>query len=696
MKNWSGRGALVVLAGVTIVLGLLPIVSSQATAATPEINSGAAKNATADAVPEITGCPDGEKTTKVGTSAADALDVWACGDGKTMTEVGTSVIGMLNGFYSRMTELMGGPPLPDKEVWKGEDTNIDLYLLSSGQQVHRSDTTTKISDTVSGQAVPTDKEKGSTAASGWIAVDASERTSNPAYFDQALAHELFHLEQFRTNVGDCGSNNWWFVEASATWAGAHYPPDSAPLVYPRFQYFEMDPAMSLNDTADDASKVSHSYSAFIWPFFMEQQAGTQSIGDVWRSLKNVTTCAAMDEALNKVFPFATNFKKFALENLDGPLPNYNSGTSVPKNFGETYQNEDHAFHNYYPTLAMPNTQSDPMKEPTPYTLPADPSKDSYPFITTVPTKLPTLSTQYNFFKISPDYNDVQFDFSKLPESDTDVTLIGQEEGGTETTYTVAAATPGDATPLNFSGASAHVCLALDLKSQFGGFGESPQGQGAAFWVVVDNHSLSNTPVDASYSVTVRKECAGSVSGTLTDKEVTTVTQGTDPVITQVTTENDTWNVQLKDSKDGFNPKGTSVTSSGTVVTGPLPGCDQLTGIWSGTATVYPGGTAFYGFGPRDITPQFDVTSNVGTGTLMQSGCGTPSSGPWGGNAIGSFCLSAAESSYANSARTALTFICSDPFTSGFGEGTLTGGGTLTAKDVDACGLWTSGCSIKQS
>ncbi len=519
------------------------------------------------------------------------------------------------------------------------------------------------------------------------------------YFKGALAHEFFHLEQYRTNVSSCDGGTWWFLEASATWAGAYFVPTSATQVYqPFYTAFEQQNSpKSLNNTSNDPSGRSHAYSAFIWPYFMQQQAGgIQSIGQVWQSVGGVTTCPALDQKLNAVASFTKYFKKFALENLDAPLPNYNPDvTSVPANFGHTYQEQVSSFPPYYPTLAAPNTQSLPTVKPASYTLPVNPSKDAYPFTTPTPvsTKLPALSAQYNFFKIRSGYNDVQFNFSKLPAGNTDVTLIGQEEGSTKTTYTVAV-TPGSSTPVNFSGASAHVCLALDLKPQFGKFGQSPAGQGAAFWVVIDNHSLSTTPLNASYTVTVRTDCADTVSGTLTDIDTTTLTSA---IVTSVLTENDTWKVQLQDSKNGFDPKGSSdkfdVTERGTSVLGT---CHQETQTYNGSAGVNLGATYFYGFGPLNITPQLVAVTNYVPVTVTKSACGSITTTSGNTRAATTFCEAPAESSYAT-ARIALTFGCSDKSSNQPGtEETVTGGGTLTATKVDACGLWTTGCSIKAS
>jgi len=618
----------------------------------------------------------------VGTSSADRIDVWTCGNGPTDKAYGTSVVSIVNGFYSKMVAMMGGAPLADTgETWKA-DTNIDIYVLASGQQVVRGNQTSTVGSEAFGQAVPTD-QKGTTA-SGWIAIDASGGIST--YFKGALAHEFFHLEQFRTNLGVCGTARWWFVEASATWAGAYFVPASATQVYTSFYpQFEMNPTKALNDTSNDSSGVSHSYGAFIWPYFMQQQAGgAQTIGNVWKSVRGLMSCVAMDGKLNGVAAFSTYFKKFALENLDSPLPNYNADvTSIPDNFGPTYQKQVSSFPHYYPALGAPNAQSAPTVKPSSYTLPANPSKDSYPFMTTVPAKLDVLSAQYNFFKIRPDYNDVQFDFSQLPKSVADVTLIGQEVGATKSTaYHVV--------PLD--GSNAHVCIALDLK---GTFGQSVQSKGAAFWVIVDNPSLT-AGLESSYTVTVRSDCAATVSGTLTDTEKLTLTQGSDPVITQMIAENDTWNVQVKDTKGGFNTTGTSVGFDVTTTLGPAPRCALITGTWSGNAPVSNGNASFTGFGSLAITPQIYGASNFAPITITNSGCGstTTSSGTW--NAIGSFCQAAGESSY-GTARTTLGFTCADPASNSQGaKGTFTGGGTLTATDVDACGLWTPGCSIKTS
>jgi hypothetical protein len=496
------------------------------------------------------------------------------------------------------------------------------------------------------------------------------RLNSPA-FESDFVHEFFHLLQFRTNVGFCGSDEWWFTEASATWAESYFVPGTAPgEVYDRYvDGFKKDPSLSLTSMAKDDSGSPHGYSSFIWPYFMQQEAGAASVADVWKQLKDVTTCAAMDEVVNNVFPFAAHFEDFAVRNLDSRLPNLTGGGSAwPQRFGPTYQDLHPDFPEVLPDLAAPNKKNKLLS------VPKSAIGGSYPYRVSVPVKLPALSAQYNAFNFLPGaVGDVEFDFSGLSGS-PDVTVIGADNGS-----------HADFIRVPVTGTSAHVCLTIDENAPAQ---SATLANGGKMYVIVDNHSTTS-PLKGSYQVTARADCASSVSGTLTDKTTLDLT-GTP---SEVDTYSDTVHVLLKDARYGFDQKGTTETSTFTRVdtgdgctykasskgSGPIP---NLTFVYAFNAPAAAHGPFFEDEG--------GVTEKGTYGGCGASGTFTGTSGAF------QYCQTAGQSSYGNAGESILTFKCSTTDTYSNGSESWIGNGTLQATDVDSCGLWTTGCSISAS
>jgi hypothetical protein len=612
-------------------------------------------------------------------SASDShFDVWTCGHTAAATAAAQKALDLATEKYAAETSLMGGPPRPDSGTpAEGGDKKIDIYLVSvsAGQEVSRYDPATRKVDTsdmdgADAETIPTD-EKGTTA-SGWMVLDL-DRLSSPG-FQSDFVHEFFHLLQYRTNIGYCGKSEWWFTEASATWAESYFVPGTAAdEVYSRYvDAFEKDPSLSLTSMAKDASGSPHGYASFIWPYFMQQQAGPDSIADVWKQLKGVTSCAAMNQVLDKVYSFAGNFEDFAVRNLDSPLASLNgSGTAWPDHFGPRYQELHSDFPETLPALAAPNKGNEPLQVPKAL------GKGAYPYRVSVPVKLPALSAQYNYFSFPlGDVGDVDFDFSGL-SGKADVTLVGADNNGSHAGYI----------RLPVTGNSAHVCLTVDLNSPDQG-GTYPNG--GRMYVIVDNHSLTS-PVTGSYKLTARADCANSVTGTLKDKTTLKINgSGSEP--TEVDKWTDAVKVTLTDTWHGFDQGDTSETSTyHRVDTGSCTYTvsEKGTGVLTLAAYIYAFNAPAAAHGP--YFQDFGGITEKGTA----KGCGVSETAT-GQSAGFQYCQKAGQSRYGNTAESILTFNCSLTQHYSTGYESYVGSGTLHATDVDSCGLWTTDCSISTS
>jgi hypothetical protein len=627
-------------------------------------------------VPFMSHCPAG-----LHKSASDShFDVWTCGASAAAVAEAKKALDLAEKHYAAETALMGGPPIPDSgSPAEGGDKKIDVYVAEpgAGQEVTRWDPAIrdyrKSDLTVKDAAVTIDTDEKGTAASGWIVLNAA-RLGSPA-FESDFVHEFFHLLQNRTNVGYCSRGKWWFTEASATWAEAYFVPATAEdEVYARYvKGFEKAPSLSLTSMVKDPSGSYHGYSSFIWPYFMQQEAGASSVAQVWKQLKGVTTCAGMNAVLNEVLSFAAYFKDFAVRNLDSPLPNLTGGGSAwPDKFGPRYQDLDPRFPQVLPVLAAPD------KGDKPLSVPESPGSGKYPYQVSVHVSLPPLSAQYNAFDLLPGFvADVGLDFSAL-HGPADVTLVGADHG-----------THANYIRIPVTGQTAQVCLTIDQNAPAyppaAAGGDTP---GDMLYVIVDNHGLTG-PVEGSYQLTARADCAREVSGTLSDTTTLHLTGPPD----EVETYTNTVTVKLTDTRYGFSQTGTSESSTFKGVTAGN-GC-TVTSTAKGSGPL-PTAVSFYAFNAPASAhgPYFADTGELPLkGTY--SGCGT--SGTTTGSSDGfQYCMKASQSHYADGSESVLAFKCSDTAKFTGGSETWTGGGTLHATDADSCGLWTTGCSISPS
>jgi hypothetical protein len=264
-------------------------------------------------------------------SASHPVRVWAQCRGEPTTDADSvtlidKTLVVLNKVYAPMTGVMG-QPLFDLE---GDDNAIDFYIVDDGGYVYRRAENFKPNGL--GSTYNDDAEapvgRGNSAF-----VTLPRSLLYTGRFHNTVIHEFFHVLQKAHNAEFAhktvaGKPNeyerHWFVEASATWASAHFDRTLAPWdggrgayldAHRRFKEHFLPSFEALN-----TSGSPHDYSAYIWPYFVEQETGgTGFMTNIWAGLEAVTTFEAADNVIGQAYPFATNFKRFAMRNVNTEL-----------------------------------------------------------------------------------------------------------------------------------------------------------------------------------------------------------------------------------------------------------------------------------------------------------------------------------------------------------------------------------------
>lgn len=145
-------------------------------------------------------------------------------------------------------------------------------------------------------------------------------------FKAVMAHELFHAIQFAYNCpiafthgANGGSTEFWFTEASATWAAWNFAREyAATQVHPRFVNEFQKATASLHKSESPLSRLI--YADYIWPFFVQQKDGDpSSMPAAWTALIGVSGFDNANQKLNDVYDFETNFRAFGVENLNSNI-----------------------------------------------------------------------------------------------------------------------------------------------------------------------------------------------------------------------------------------------------------------------------------------------------------------------------------------------------------------------------------------
>ncbi len=264
-------------------------------------------------------------------SASHPLRVWAqCrgepGHDAESVALVDKTLALLNKIYTPMTGVMR-VPRPDVE---GDDDAIDVYIVDDGSYVYRAEQNVRPVKLATAFAECPESTVVN-GCSGFITLVRSLPYNNR--FNITLIHEFFHVLQYAYNGKfsmrpDAGKpdqpEHHWFMEASASWAAAYFDRTLAPWDDGRAAYVDVHRMFKQyfqpSFDALNASGGAHAYSAYIWPYFVEQEtSGPAFMKKIWIGLEGVGTFEAADKAIDTVYPFAANFKRFALRNINAEL-----------------------------------------------------------------------------------------------------------------------------------------------------------------------------------------------------------------------------------------------------------------------------------------------------------------------------------------------------------------------------------------
>ncbi|HVR18553.1 MAG TPA: hypothetical protein VMS65_02615, partial [Polyangiaceae bacterium] len=299
----------------------------------------AGKRVLAAAAPVPTSCPEqsgGPGTWISRRSTTESVRVWAqckgeaTGDAESVRLI-QKTLGVLHKIYGPMTGLMSYP-IEDLE---GGDAAIDFYIVDPGGSVVRrgdSFVPAGLGSTFS------DFPEVGNGASAFVLLPRSLLYASR--FHTTVIHEFFHVLQKAHNhqysPRELSASNvyvaHWFPEASAVWVSAHFDRILAPWEDGRAAYLDAHQRFTQRFQKSSLAlsapnPVPHTYSAYIWSYFAEQETGSANfMADIWEGLMSASSFEQADDAIDQAFSFREHFKDFALRNLNmsfipgDPLP----------------------------------------------------------------------------------------------------------------------------------------------------------------------------------------------------------------------------------------------------------------------------------------------------------------------------------------------------------------------------------------
>lgn len=231
--------------------------------------------------------------------------VWGrCGAGYDDADL-ELLAGILDALWTEESTYMGRQPRGDAGgVDEGGDDRVDFYLV--GNCVTRAgDCQTHTGLAATTAAGPYVGSTGSRKSSAYVVINRA--TVGSPYFPSNIGHELFHVLQNAFNLEGKYSTgtSHWFVEASASWAEFKFV--GAPTYDPaRFAAYQST-TYPLQDKADD-----NAYDSFVWPLFMDEEAGDGTVANAWAALEGVATWDGFTDAIDAQLPFKQHFRDFAV------------------------------------------------------------------------------------------------------------------------------------------------------------------------------------------------------------------------------------------------------------------------------------------------------------------------------------------------------------------------------------------------
>lgn len=384
-------------------------------------------------------CAPGQWTSKKPASALINLKVWVrCTDNPTQDQARlNAIVQMANLYYNKEVDFMKGQtPIRDlggsaeqdpQDRITNDDDAVDIYLLESNGSVKRNDRFNWPDDDVYGVVIPTEPTKGH-GTSGFMLLPVS--TVDGDRLATTFTHELFHLLQFASNHdtwGSCPEGNFWFGEASATWASTYFVPEKAndQIHIPRFKDIFQDNRFRyslykiLGPQLVDKVRPSKlfPYAAYIYPYFMQQEIGAAFIADAWEEMASAGDCSQLMNVLDSKISFKQNFHQFTLRNLNQAFGGANEPLQPRyKDVNPAYPFPDNVLPRQARSLDLMPARArnaPPITEPI-----GDGSID-----------LPSLTAYYAQYNFEPEVKQVTFDFTGFtPVGSFDIDAVVKIKG----------------------------------------------------------------------------------------------------------------------------------------------------------------------------------------------------------------------------------------------------------------------------
>src|SRR6266850_3946019 len=350
-------------------------------------------------------------TYAVGSTAF--VTVWDCSSGDPAADQAFlgGIAALFDKHWTEMTRDMD-PPDPDDA---GRDASIDVYLLRGGECMPRAGGCKGLEPSVPGGApalgrtVPASpylsRATGGEHSSAYILLKRGLAVAGGPTLEDVVVHEFFHVLQRahtnttgRANAGS-GINTvfTFFTEASATWAEWVYLPAESAMVHNVWwagAFMPVSRSLLLIDGR-------HEYGSYIWPFFVQQEKGApQAIFDAWKAAESASGPEDVEKAVDTQLDFRTNFREFAVRNLNWKPP----GNPLGKTFGDLDSRLPKKKHNDV-DLMFPTIVPDMAREAT--------SVD----------ELPSLTARYRRYPVSDDVHHIIIDFEVNPVDSFDADAI---------------------------------------------------------------------------------------------------------------------------------------------------------------------------------------------------------------------------------------------------------------------------------
>lgn len=237
--------------------------------------------------------------------------------------------GYMAALWRPETQLMGIPPgdrnVPDDEYDDTPETGdglLDIYLLDGFTPTGKvRDLDIGMNYGVTASAPPFDGPAGARTVAAYIVITPELRGLD---LESTLAHEFFHVLEYGKNreglidcvttfLSNCTAGKprdfFWMTEASATWAEDYFVPAARGTTdgpYDRFKVWRKTD-LGLSRTED-----SNEYASWLWPLFVQQQAGAPAVGRIWEAYRGKHGFRQLQAATSSVVPFDQQFREFGV------------------------------------------------------------------------------------------------------------------------------------------------------------------------------------------------------------------------------------------------------------------------------------------------------------------------------------------------------------------------------------------------